>query len=211
MKLRYYLRGLGIGIIVTALTMGIASGGGRPLTDAEIRAAAYELGMVDSGSLKLTDIQPTPAPAESGETGSDGEDIGESGETQENSVADGGTAAGEETPEPTPTSDATPELIPEPTPTPTPEETPEPISESTPAPEQSSSEESGTVTVTIKSGSGSRTVCNQLKEAGLIEDAGAFDQYLMDNGYSRRICVGTYEIELGADWEKIAKIISKTK
>lgn len=195
MKLRYYLRGLGIGIIVTALTMGIASGGGRPLTDAEIRAAAYELGMVDSGSLKLTDIQPTPAPAESGETGSDGEDIGESGETQENSVADGGTAAGEETPEPTPT----------------PEETPEPISESTPEPEQSSSEESGTVTVTIKSGSGSRTVCNQLKEAGLIEDAGAFDQYLMDNGYSRRICVGTYEIELGADWEKIAKTISKTK
>ena len=195
MKLRYYLRGLGIGIIVTALTMGIASGGGRPLTDAEIRAAAYELGMVDSGSLKLTDIQPTPAPAESGETGSDGEDIGESGETQENSVADGGTAAGEETPEPTPT----------------PEETPEPISESTPEPEQSSSEESGTVTVTIKSGSGSRTVCNQLKEAGLIEDAGAFDQYLMDNGYSRRIYVGTYEIELGADWEKIAKTISKTK
>lgn len=197
MKLRYYLRGLGIGIIVTALTMGIASGGGRPLTDAEIRAAAYELGMVDSGSLKLADIQPTPAPAESGETGSDGMDIGESGETQENSVADGGTAAGEETPEPTPT--------------PTPEESPEPISESTPAPEESSSEESGTVTVTIKSGSGSRTVCNQLKEAGLIEDAGAFDQYLMDNGYSRRICVGTYEIELGAGWEKIAKIISKTK
>lgn len=197
MKLRYYLRGLGIGIIVTALTMGIASGGGRPLTDAEIRAAAYELGMVDSGSLKLADIQPTPAPAESGETGSDGMDISESGETQENSVADGGTAAGEETPEPTPT--------------PTPEESPEPISESTPAPEESSSEESGTVTVTIKSGSGSRTVCNQLKEAGLIEDAGAFDQYLMDNGYSRRICVGTYEIELGADWEKIAKTISKTK
>ena len=185
MKLRYYLRGLGIGIIVTALTMGIASGGGRPLTDAEIRAAAYELGMVDSGSLKLTDIQPTPTP----------------------------DATPEPTPEPTPTPtpDATPEPTPEPTPTPTPEESPEPISESTPAPEESSSEESGTVTVTIKSGSGSRTVCNQLKEAGLIEDAGAFDQYLMDNGYSRRICVGTYEIELGAGWEKIAKIISKTK
>ena len=45
----------------------------------------------------------------------------------------------------------------------------------------------------------------------MIEDAGDFDQYLMDNGYSRRICVGTYEIELGVGWEKIAKIISKTK
>ena len=207
MKLRYYLRGLGIGIVVTALTMGIAAGEGRPLTDAEIRAAAYELGMVESSSLKLTDIQPTPTPAESGKTDSDSKDIDESGETQRG--ADDG-AAGEETPEltpePTPTSEGTTEPAPEPTPTP--EATPE----STPAPEQSSSEESiGTVTITIQSGSGSRTVCNQLAEAGLIEDAGDFDQYLMDNGYSRRICVGTYEIEMGADWEKIAKIISRTK
>lgn len=193
MKLRYYLRGLGIGIVVTALTMGIAAGEGRPLTDAEIRAAAYELGMVESSSLKLTDIQPTPTPAESGKTDSDSKDIDESGETQRGS--DDG-AAGEETPE----------LTPEPTPT------SEGTTESTPAPEQSSSEESiGTVTITIQSGSGSRTVCNQLVEAGLIEDAGDFDQYLMDNGYSRRICVGTYEIEMGADWEKIAKIISRTK
>lgn len=221
MKLRYYLRGLGIGIVVTALTMGIAAGEGRPLTDAEIRAAAYELGMVESSSLKLTDIQPTPTPAESGKTDSGSKDIDESGETQRG--ADDG-AAGEETPEltpePTPTSEGTTEPAPELTPTsegttepaPEPTPTPEATPESTPAPEQSSSEESiGTVTITIQSGSGSRTVCNQLAEAGLIEDAGDFDQYLMDNGYSRRICVGTYEIEMGADWEKIAKIISRTK
>ena len=37
MKLRYYLRGLGTGIIVTALILSRLTGTGRPLTDAEIR------------------------------------------------------------------------------------------------------------------------------------------------------------------------------
>ena len=37
MNLKYYLRGLGIGIIVTALIMGIVAGGkGRSLSDEEI-------------------------------------------------------------------------------------------------------------------------------------------------------------------------------
>ena len=56
MKLKMYMRGLGIGIMVTALIMGIATKDGRPLTDAEIKAAAAKLGMVDSNALKLTDL-----------------------------------------------------------------------------------------------------------------------------------------------------------
>ena len=63
MKLRYQMRGLGIGIFVTALLMGVATKEGRPLTDAEIRAKAYELGMVDGDSVRLTDIKgSTPNP-----------------------------------------------------------------------------------------------------------------------------------------------------
>lgn len=57
------MRGLGIGILVTALLMGVATKEGRPLTDAEIRAKAYELGMVDSDSIKLGDLKGnTPNP-----------------------------------------------------------------------------------------------------------------------------------------------------
>ncbi|MDE7353746.1 MAG: hypothetical protein K2O06_11965, partial [Acetatifactor sp.] len=62
MKLQYYLRGLGIGIIVTALVMGITKDRNEPLTDAEIRAMALEIGMVDSNSLKLTDTQASGGP-----------------------------------------------------------------------------------------------------------------------------------------------------
>lgn len=48
MKLKYYLRGLGVGIICTAIIMGIAlSGNGKEkLTDAEIIERARILGMV---------------------------------------------------------------------------------------------------------------------------------------------------------------------
>ena len=56
MKLRMYLRGLGLGMIVTAivLSFGVKSEN-RTMTDAEVRARAKELGMVeDSETLKDT-------------------------------------------------------------------------------------------------------------------------------------------------------------
>lgn len=46
MKLKYYLRGLGIGIICTAIIMGIALSGKEKLTNAEIIERARLLGMV---------------------------------------------------------------------------------------------------------------------------------------------------------------------
>lgn len=55
MKLKYYLRGLGIGIVVTALIMGLSTGNTVPMTDAEIKAKAAMLGMVESDSLRLSD------------------------------------------------------------------------------------------------------------------------------------------------------------
>lgn len=162
MKLKYYLRGLGIGILVTALIMGFTAKDNRPLTDAEIKAAAAELGMVESDSLRLADLpqDQTAEPAK----------------------------------EPEPTPEATPESDVEPTKEP----------ETTP--------ESGTdISVTVSAGSGSRTVCNRLEEAGVITDAAEFDKYLCDQGYSKRICVGTFEIPADASWEEIAKIITRSK
>lgn len=52
MKLKTYLRGLGIGIIVTAVIMGVALGGKEEqLSDVEIVERARELGMVDKQAL----------------------------------------------------------------------------------------------------------------------------------------------------------------
>ena len=52
MNLKYYLRGLGLGIVMTAIIMGIASPAKKEtLTDKEIIGKAKELGMIDDTEL----------------------------------------------------------------------------------------------------------------------------------------------------------------
>lgn len=190
MKLKYYLRGLGIGILVTALIMGFTTRDSRPLTDAEIKAVAAELGMVESDSLRLADLQQdqTAEPAKEPEP------------TPEATPESSGEPAKES--ETTPEPEAIPEVTPELT------EEPETASEAA----TETTQESGTdISVTVSAGSGSRTVCNRLEEAGVITDAAEFDKYLCDQGYSKRICVGTFEIPADASWEEIAKIITRSK
>ncbi len=58
MEKKYYFRGLGLGIIVTAVIMGIALPGGtkkREMTDDEVIARAKELGMIEDSRL----LEPT--------------------------------------------------------------------------------------------------------------------------------------------------------
>lgn len=172
MKIQYYLRGLGIGIIVTALVMGITKDRKEPLTEAEIRAMALEIGMVDSNSLKLTDTQASGEPDSFSGTPEPGEPSG-----------DEGPGEGEDGEEP---------------------EEPEEPSGDEGQPDEG-------ITVEIEPGAGSRAICRMLEEVGLIEDADSFDRYLIDNGYSKRIRMGTYVIIPGTDPEEIARIITRDR
>lgn len=60
MNLKYYLKGLGLGLIVTALVLGIhhARTGDAVMTDAQVKERAAELGMVD-GSTRLVEEIPS--------------------------------------------------------------------------------------------------------------------------------------------------------
>ncbi len=51
MKLKYYLRGLGIGIVVTVCVLSAAFQNTEPMTDAQIKERAKELGMIESTVL----------------------------------------------------------------------------------------------------------------------------------------------------------------
>lgn len=175
MKLKYYLRGLGIGMIVTALILGISFSHRQgqetqTLTDDQIRERAEQLGMVDSSELTLAALQNSVQQ-----------------QAQEN------TEKTEASPEP-----ETEEAM---TTTSEPEATPQPET-------IVASEAAQTVTVTVKKGASSGSVSSRLQEAGLVEDAKTFDNYLCNNGYSRSINPGTYEIVPGTSEEEIAKIIT---
>lgn len=204
MKLKYYLRGLGIGMIVTALILGISFSNRQDqtsqiMTDDQIRERAAELGMVDSSELTLAALQnsakqPTEGTPE------------ETTQTQEQNNIEA---------EPETTVPAETQATVEPETTQEPEATAEPEPEKTAAPETTAEQEvteapqrTQTASITIQRGDDSGSASRRLYEAGLVENAKAFDNYLCNNGYSRSINPGTYEIAPGTSEEEIAKIIT---
>ena len=209
MRMRYYLRGLGIGIVVTALLMGFTKGGQKEtLTDAEIVERAKSLGMVESSVLSadLGDKEDISV-----------NDISEADQQEVMPETEPETADNTEQTEPE-TTDNTEQSKPE-----TADDTEQTEPETANNTEQSkpdketeadNPEKVGTVTgnryvVTIYSGDGSRTVANRLEEMGVIEDAEEFDRYLCQNGYDKRLTTGNHEINAGADEKEIAEALVK--
>lgn len=218
MNLKYYLRGLGIGIIVTALIMSIAAGGKETLSNEEIKERAIALGMVEEGTL-LEDAQAALNTLENSETedkveepqnpkeNGTPEEVPEQSETPEPK----GTAEPEEAPKQS--ENEASEEVPEQSETPKPEETPEPEviveTEGIWQPDEDRTDEES-VTVQVMRGDGSYTVCKRLEEAGIIASASEFDTFLCQNGYDKKIRAGTFEIPGNADPEQIARILSGT-
>ncbi|MGN0401000.1 MAG: hypothetical protein ACI4HQ_01910 [Acetatifactor sp.] len=210
MKLRYYLRGLGIGMVVTALLMGLITRERLPLTDAEIKARARELGMVESSLVQLSDIRQSdngqqPLESEDGKAtaSSEPEESASGGTASE--ATDSGEGSSDETGSGTPGSAAqnTESVVPEPS-----EQEP---SGQKPSGQEPSDGEPQYVTIVVNRGYSSDTVSRILAEAGLVKDAVTFDKYLVDMGYATRISIGTYEIQVGTSEEEIARIITGIK
>ena len=212
MKLKYYLRGLGIGMAVTALILGISFSGrqgqeAQTLTDEQIRERASELGMVDSSELTLAALQNSAQPQTTMEPEvTESETMTEPEATAEPETTTEPEATAEPETTTKPEATAAPEMTTKPEATAAPEMTTEP--EATKEPELITAPEQSQTTITIKKGSDSGSVSRVLYEAGLVENAKAFDNYLCNNGYSRSINPGIYEIAPGTSEEEIAKIIT---
>lgn len=186
MKLKYYMRGLGIGIVVTALLMGFAIPKQKePMTDEEIKQRALEMGMIAQDGVLADDLgdqMPEETVAEVSENSTE--------ELAEEPIIDE-EIADEEIKDKKITDDT---------------------DEVTVTMDDDTIEEVVTVeefvVITVSGGDGSRTVANKLQEAGLIEDAAAYDAYLCQNGYDKRIATGNHEIPMEASEEEIAKEIT---
>ena len=190
MGLKYYLRGLGVGIVVTALIMGIAAGvnSKEKLSDSEIRERAKELGMVEESTV----LADTLAQG----NGNSPQEEAMPSQTPE--------ATAEPTQEPAPAPSQKPADTSEKAPTQAPEETPG-------TQEASSAGQSESVRIEVVSGDSSVTVCKKLAQAGLVESASEYDSYLCGNGYDKSIRAGVFEIPVDAGEKEIAEIITKTK
>lgn len=191
MKLNYYMRGLGIGIVVTALLMGIASSGKtEQMTDEEIRQRATEMGMVD-GNIVLADMP---------EIHEDEEEQKEEGNEKEGSLT---SVSGNGAPDNKVKTEGGEE----------PEGAPEEGGEGSDETLGDDPQEDGVtvneiIVISIDSGDGSRVVANKLLQAGMIEDAAAFDEYLCRNGYDKRLKTGRHDIPVNATDEEIAASIT---
>lgn len=177
MKLKYYMRGLGVGIIVTALLMGVAlSGRKETMTDEEIRERALEMGMVEEENGVLADDlgkEETETPELTAQTVSENE-----AEQENDSEAEGAPEQ---------------EIVPE----------------AEGDPEGADETETDSIIITVHSGDGSRSVANRLQEAGVIDDAAAFDVFLCGNGYDKRIAAGEHEISANATPQEIAEALTR--
>ncbi len=212
MKLNYYMRGLGIGIVVTALLMGIASSGKKEqMTDEEIRQRAMEMGMVD-GNIVLADMP---------ENHEDEEEQKEEGNEKEGaltSLSGNGSADNKDSAKDTQTGQQGQENDKEAENLKTengddsegePEEGGEGPEETLGDNQRENGETvNEIIVISINSGDGSRVVANKLLQAGLIEDAAAFDEYLCRNGYDKRLKTGRHDIPVNATDEEIAASIT---
>ena len=184
MKLKYYLRGLGIGIICTAIIMGIALSGNKreTLTDAEIIERARLLGMVMEEEAKepAEDEEPPKVrgPLNEKKEEKQEEKLEDSPEPQENGEDDSDTPS-----EPEGNDDQTPDSQPQ------------------------EDDMLGTVQFEIKSGEFSDVISQKLFEIGLLADATAFNQYLTQKGADDSLRVGVYQIPKSATDDEIIQIL----
>ncbi|MCR5755385.1 MAG: hypothetical protein K6G30_11330 [Acetatifactor sp.] len=193
MRLKYQMRGLGIGMTLVALLWAFSPNPSEGLSDSEIISRAKELGMIESGSRVLSELtEPETQPVEETMENPEEEPVEETMENSEEEPVKETTEELEEEPE-----ELSEKVV---------EEEQETLPEEE-SPEEESPEEE-VVTITVKSGSGSESVSRSLADAGLVADAKAYDKFLCDNNYSKSIRVGTFQIQMGSTEEEIAKIIT---
>lgn len=232
MKLKYYMRGLGIGILLTTLILALSY---KDISENEIIRQAMELGMVwkedpkgnldevytnldstqdNKGSEKNNTVDPESEDPtdniDASETDSSGGNTDQEEGAKEGDTDPVKDAAGEESMkegDADPVKDAAVD-----------ESTNEGETDSVKDTEDDGNikaeegvavEELNSVTLIIERGMSSEQVANALEYAGLVEDARDFNHYIVDTGNSTILRVGTYHLSPGLSYKEIIEAITK--
>ncbi len=200
MKLKYYLRGLGIGIICTAIIMGIALSGNKKetMTDTEIIERARLLGMVmqedidnppkiEEGQELPDDNLARPQEVQGKESGSQADqsekEDGSTDKQEEDNNVQGNQEDNKQTdnavdPQEQPDGDV-----------------------------KQPGSSSKIIRIEIAAGEFSDTISQKLYQAGLVSDAEAFNKYLTKKGADQTLRIGVYEIPEGSTQDQIIEIL----
>lgn len=230
MERKYYLRGLGLGIVVTAVIMGVALSGNKAMTNDEIIARAKELGLVENTVLSDTGNEDAE-PENTGDDSADGQkvadqplDVDQAGQEDlaaSDSDADTDTESGDTEAEAN--GDASDETDRE-----TDSDADEADSESEDVVGNKVQDDMTNLTaddaevgdadevsvpatikvITINSGDSSYTVAKKLEDVGVVTSAATFDTFLCEHGYDKRLRTGTFSIPTDASDEQIARIVT---
>ena len=194
MNLKSYFRGIGAGMIVTAIIMGVSM---PKFATAEPVEKETLLETVEAGesAKKIEEAKSTVSSDEAFE-----EEVRKAvsnNEALRNEDKDSkeDVSAGEET-EVITEEELKEEILPE-------------AIDPMPDDEEGFTNLGETVEIKVISGDSSVSVARRIYEAGLVESAVEFDEFLCANGYDKTISVGTYEIPVGADFDTIGRIITR--
>lgn len=197
MKLKYYLRGMGIGIMITTLILIIAFSIHKNDTvqqEEPKQEAASKTVAEAQNSTQIpmdTETETEPVTEQNNAEQTDTQKTTEKQKENETSVVSASTeekASEEKTTEQKISETKSSE---------------EKISEkNTPA--------AATEKVRFEVGGGeySDVICKRLLQAGLIDDADAFNKFLIQKDYDNLILPGVYDIPKGATYEEIAALLT---
>lgn len=205
MKFKYFLRGLGTGIIFASIICIVAfqTSDSRQISDKEVIERAKDLGMVESDvSAKDMFVSTELTTENTTEKATTKEENKEEKTTEKDTTEE---VAEKKTTEATTEKKTTEEKTTEAT---TEKKTTESTTEKATTEKTTEQSTPKTVTITIRGGMSSYPVCQMLQELGMIKDASDFDNYLIKNGYANRISVGTHTLTIGMTYEEIAIAIS---
>lgn len=171
MKIKYFIRGLGVGVIVSTLLLFMTYS--YKLSDTRVISRAKELGMVYGGNEEESTTQKLR------ETGD-----GEKKETEDVQTSETEMTSLDNQEESTTILSG--EGV-----------------------DVQATTENETHTIVITSGMTSGQVSRMLEQAGLVDSADAFDEYLMKNGKTVKLQKGQHILHKNMTYEEIADTLTK--
>lgn len=206
MKFKYMIRGLGIGVIMTAAVMGAYNR--HAVADARVAVLKeYGIGeervLVDgteasdeSSEMSVPEETTQPVIVRNEEIESEIQSVLDEAKDAEQSDEPQTPASGDETEGTQPAGES-------------PEQETSSGTVVVVAPDGEDDTSGDGVQITISKGDDSGTISRKLFNAGLIENADEYDAFLMQHGYDKKLSTGTKNISATDSWQEIAEKLTK--